>query len=79
MHYKDVMEYEVKTGLKPSYMTSFKSGAQWKEKQIMSEAVGGWVSNTLNHDIRVTSEWMNEKKHPFKFGDKVKLIIIKEK
>ena len=34
MHYKDVMEYEVKTGLKPSYMTSFKVGAQWQKEKM---------------------------------------------
>lgn len=45
---------------------------------MMKQAAGGWVSNTLNHDIRITSEWLNKKKHPFKFGDKVKLVIIKE-
>lgn len=34
MHYKDVMEYEAKTGLKPAYMTSFKAGAKWKKNQL---------------------------------------------
>ena len=31
MHYKDVLEYEAKTGLKPAYMTSFKAGAQYQK------------------------------------------------
>jgi hypothetical protein len=40
MHYKDVMEYETKTGLKPAYMTSFKAGAQWQKKHLWKPADG---------------------------------------
>ena len=35
MHYKDVMEYEAKTRLKPAYMTSFKAGAKWQKEKLI--------------------------------------------
>ena len=38
MHHKDVMEYEVKTGLKIPNMTSFKAGANWHRESIWHDA-----------------------------------------
>ena len=34
MHFKDAMEYKIKTGLKMAHMTSFKAGAQWQFEKI---------------------------------------------
>lgn len=79
MHYKDVMEYEAKTGLKPAYMTSFKAGAQWQKEQMTKDSIDAEVSfrmlpdskGFVSFDTCFTDLCFNE-------GDKVKLIILKE-
>jgi len=80
MHYKDVMEYEAKTGLKPAYMTSFKAGANWQKQQIMSKAVSLVVKEFYGEGDEVAwlirpSKILDKKFH---IGDKVKIILIKE-
>ena len=40
MHFKDVMEYEIKTGLKMANITSFKFGAKWQEANLWKPADG---------------------------------------
>lgn len=37
MHFKDAMEYEIKTGLKMAHMTSFKAGAKWQLNKIRNK------------------------------------------
>ena len=40
MHFKDVMEYEIKTGLKMANITSFKFGAKWQKENLWKPADG---------------------------------------
>ena len=88
MHYKDVMEYEVKTGLKPSYMTSFKAGAKWQKEQMMKDVI---LETTVVIEKDGSAEDFNEVECSYyedseilevpkwaKDGDKVKVIVIKE-
>jgi hypothetical protein len=40
MHFKDAMEYKIKTGLKMAHMTSFKAGAKWQKENLWKPADG---------------------------------------
>ena len=47
MHFKDVMEFESKTGLKMANITSFKVGAQWQKEQQeepVNENLGEYIN-----------------------------------
>ncbi len=60
---------------------AFKEGANWQKKQMMKDAVVGHISTMYNGMLRATTRLMDkniQEKLNIKFGDKVKLIIIKE-
>jgi hypothetical protein len=52
-------------------------GAQWQKEQMMKDAVNGLVyAQRTNGEVMFRSNYV--KKEGFKFGDKVKVIVIKE-
>lgn len=54
----------------------FKAGAQWQKEQMMKDAVDGEVYMTIFGDATITVDNLNG---DLAQGDKVKVIIIKEK
>lgn len=54
----------------------FKAGAQWQKERMMKDAVGGEVFMTIFGDATITVDNLNG---DLAQGDKVKVIIIKEK
>ena len=63
-------------GVRQDYTThaeSFKAGADWQKGQMMSKAVDG-IARPDDGEI-----WCDLKSFNFKDGDKVKVIIIKDK
>jgi len=50
--------------------------AQWQKEQMMKDAVEGEVVKTIDGSLRVSSYIF--KREGFEFGDKVKVIIVKE-
>ena len=64
----------------PHVMPAFKAGAEWQKQQMMQNSIDGEVvysiGDALEKQYKVQSERI--KMDNFKFGDKVKLIIIKE-
>ena len=62
----------------PLIIKAIKFGANWQKQQLMKEAVSGHVGQTINGMLRALSdETFGDM--GFMAGDKVKLIIIKEK
>ena len=61
----------------PTAKDCFKAGAEWQKEQMLKGAVEGEVMmNALHpHEPRVTASYPN---CPYKFGDKVKIVIVKE-
>ncbi len=55
---------------------AFKAGARWQKEQMEKEAINGEIVKTLDNSLHVSSYIF--KREGFKFGDKVKIIIIKE-
>ena len=58
----------------------FKAGAQWQKEQMMKGSVEGYVRHHQGNvgDIYFQSQSVLSCKYPYKYGDKVKLIIIRE-
>lgn len=76
---KDSATY-VKEYFKELWMCAFKDGAHWKEQQIMKEAINGEVFDNYDKDIcQHHLELLVDIPKKYKDGDKVKLIIIKER
>lgn len=83
MHFKDVMEYETKTGLKMANITSFKAGANWQKEQLLAKAVDGVVTfDYYGNDDKtygcVAHDSFCLEDFGLKDRDKVKVIVIKE-
>lgn len=57
---------------------SFIEGAQWKEQQIMKNAVNGVAHTDRDGWIRFVTDYLPECEYDVNQGDKVRLIIIKE-
>lgn len=74
MHYKDVMERKIITGLETANMTSFKTGAKWQKEQLMAKAVDGEVGYWNQRGLSVLMSLPRE----FEEDDKCKIILIKE-
>lgn len=55
---------------------SCKAGAKWQKEQMMKEAVEGEVVKDINNKLAVTAKNVNL--DGFKFGEKVRIIIVKE-
>ena len=54
----------------------FQAGAEWKKQQMMKDAVEGEIVKDITNKLAVTAKNINL--DGFKFGDKVKIIIVKE-
>ena len=59
-------------------MCAFKDGAHWKEQQLMKKAIEGIVTTNIDGWINVMTGFIRPEEAGANFGDKVKLIIIKE-
>ena len=57
---------------------SFIEGAQWKEQQIMKNAVNGVAHTDRDGWIRFVTDYLPECEYDVNQGDKVRLIIIKK-
>lgn len=55
---------------------AFLAGSDWQREQMLSEAAEGEVVKDINNKLAVTAKNVNLDK--FKFGDKVRVIIVKE-
>jgi len=53
-------------------------GAHWKELQMMKKAIKGIVTTNIDGWINVMTGFIKPEEAGANFGDKVKLIIIKE-
>lgn len=53
----------------------FKAGAKWQKEQMMSEAVEGEVVKDISNKLAVTAKINLD---GFKFGQKVRIIVVKE-
>ena len=62
------------TGCRPP-REAFIAGAEWQKEQMMKEAVDGEVVKDISNKLAVTAKITLD---GFKFGDKVKIIIVKE-
>jgi len=56
---------------------SFKAGAQWQKQQMMAKAVEGGCFSYKNGFVHISCD-VDEHLTDVKFGDKVKVIVIKE-
>ena len=56
----------------------FKDGANWQKQQLMKKAIEGIVTTNIDGWINVMTGFIRPKEAGANFGDKVKLIIIKE-
>lgn len=56
---------------------AFKAGAKWQKTQMMKEAVEGEITKDIHNLLHVKSGPLPMPSE-FKFGDKVKIIIIKD-
>ena len=54
----------------------FKRGAKWQKEQMMKEAVEGEIVKDISNKLAVTAKNVNL--DGFKFGEKVRIIIVKE-
>lgn len=55
---------------------AFKAGAEWQKAKMMEGAVEGEVVKDISNKLAVTAKNINL--DGFRFGDKVKIIIVKE-
>ena len=55
---------------------AFLAGANWQKEQMMENAVEGEVVKDISNKLAVTAKNVNI--DGFKFGDKVRVIIVKE-
>ena len=74
---KDSATY-LKEYFKELWMCAFKDGAHWKEQQLMKKAIEGIVTTNIDGWINVMTGFIRPEEAGANFGDKVKLIIIKE-
>lgn len=58
-------------------LDGFEAGAQWKETQMMKDAIEGRLSSTVTGSEQYVSAYVGYGEYG-KDGDKVKVIIIKE-
>lgn len=67
-------------GQVPAARDGFIAGAEWKENQLMKEAVDGTVHHyaALVHYVNTDEVQLTERLKQFQDGDKVKVIVIKE-
>lgn len=56
----------------------FKDGANWQKQQLMKKAIEGIVTTNIDGWINVMTGLIRPEEAGANFGDKVKLIIIKE-
>lgn len=56
---------------------SFKAGAKWQKEQLMAKAVEGGCFSYKNGFVHISCD-VDEHLTDIKFGDKVKVIVIKE-
>ena len=57
----------------------FKDGANWQKQQLMKKAIEGIVTTNIDGWINVMTGFIRPEEAGANFGNKVKLIIIKEK
>lgn len=60
----------------PFYKDLFIAGAKWQKEQMLMEAAEGEVVKDINNKLVVTAKNVNL--DGFKFGEKVRIIIVKE-
>lgn len=58
-------------------MKAFEDGAQWQREQMMAEAVEGGCFSYKNGYVHISCD-IDEHLTNIKFGDKIKVIVIKE-
>ena len=58
-------------------MKAFEDGAQWQREQMMVEAVEGGCFSYKNGYVHISCD-IDEHLTNIKFGDKIKVIVIKE-
>lgn len=58
------------------YIDGFKAGAEWQKAKMMEGAVEGEVVKDISNKLAATAKNINL--DGLKFGDKVKIIIVKE-
>ena len=56
----------------------FKDGANWQKQQLMKKAIEGIVTTNIDGWINVMTGFIRPEEAGANFGNKVKLIIIKE-
>lgn len=55
---------------------AFEAGAEWQKRQMMKDAVEGEVVKDISNKLAVTAKGIDL--DGFKFGDKVRVVIVKE-
>lgn len=55
---------------------NFIAGSEWQKEQMMKDAVEGEIVKDITNKLAVTAKNINL--DGFKFGDKVRIIIVKE-
>lgn len=71
------LEKEAVSWAGSSAIDAFEAGAEWQKEQMLKYAVDGSVSVYNNEKIKIYTELL-EGDFGLKFGDKVKIIIVKE-
>ena len=79
----ELVHSKVSRGVNSAFGIGFLEGAEWAREQIMKKAVDGevcipnvWVEHKEGKELVVRAEISKEL--GFKFGDKVRIIIVKE-
>ena len=62
---------------KNNFLEIFKAGAKWQKEQMMAKAIKGGCFSYKNGFVHISCD-IDERVTNIKFGDKVKVIVIKE-
>lgn len=80
IYLEEVLSDDDKEVLREKLINTFKTGAQWKEQQMMANAVDGFVIEDIeegNGDFLLSAEYL-PKNIGLKDRQKVKVIVIKD-
>jgi len=72
--YNEAMSWAWEAPAHP-HKAAFIAGAEWKEQQMMKDAVEGEVENATFGIVYLRKNLVNE---GYSTGDKVKIVIVKE-
>ena len=76
-NYTDSKSWAKGNYLTPYIRETFIAGAEWQKEQMMKEAVEGEITMDLKRFLHARTTSILDERY-VKFGDKVKIIIVKE-